>query len=88
MSRAQDPAAAERALARKTWPVHAFRLGREPGEDLSASTTAVERLEMIWPLTVDAWTLAGRIIPDYPRHEAPIRVIHGIRNQSSEGEPG
>ncbi|HYG65401.1 MAG TPA: hypothetical protein VEL74_22660 [Thermoanaerobaculia bacterium] len=55
---------------------------------MSANTTAVERLEMIWPLTVDAWALAGRIIPDYPRHEAPIRVIHGhIRKQSREGEP-
>jgi len=78
----------ERASARRAWPVCAFRLGSEPSEDLSANTTAVERLEMIWPLTVDAWALAGRIIPDYPRHEAPIRVIHGhIRKQSREGEP-
>jgi hypothetical protein len=89
MNRARTPAAAERASARKSWPVRAFRLGNEPGEDLSAGTTAAERLEMIWPLTVDAWALAGRTIPNYPRHEAPIRVIHGyIRQQSDKGEPG
>ena len=87
MSRVQDSAAAERASARRAWPVRAFRLGNEPNEDLSASTTAVERLEMIWPLTVDAWALSGRTIPDYARHEAPIRVIHGyVRRQAGEGE--
>lgn len=89
MSRDHDSTAAERAAARRTWPVRAFRLGREPSEDLSFSTTALERLEMIWPLTVDAWALAGQAIPDYPRHQAPIRVIRGyIRRQSGEGEPG
>jgi hypothetical protein len=70
-----------RAAARRSWPIHVYPLGQEPGDDLSATTTAAARLEMMWPLAVDAWTSAGLPIPDYPRHEAPIRVI-----RRSEGE--
>jgi hypothetical protein len=66
---------ATRAEARRSWPIRKFRLGEEPGEDLSATTTAKERLEMMWPMTVDAWTLAGKKIPDYPRNKTPVRVI-------------
>ena len=31
---------------------------------------------MMWPLAREAWTLAGRAIPDYPRHAMPVRIIH------------
>ena len=31
---------------------------------------------MMWPLAREAWTLAGRAIPDYPRHGMPVRIIH------------
>lgn len=34
-----------RAAARRSWPVRKFRLGEEPDEDLSATTTAKERLD-------------------------------------------
>jgi hypothetical protein len=71
-----------RAAARRSWPVRKFRLGEEPDEDLSATTTAKERLEMMWPLAVDAWTLAGREIPDYPREQAPVRVIRRGKEDS------
>ena len=66
---------AARAEARRSWPIREFRLGEEPDDDLSETTTAKERLEMMWPMTVDAWTLAGKQIPDYPRDKAPVRVI-------------
>ena len=66
---------ATRAEARRSWPIRKFRLGEEPDDDLSDTTTAKERLEMMWPMTVDAWTLAGKEIPDYPRDKAPVRVI-------------
>lgn len=66
---------AARAAARRAWPVRKFRLGEEPSEDLSATTSAKERLEMMWPLAVDAWALAGRKIPDYPREETPARLL-------------
>ena len=64
-----------RRAARAHWPVRKFRLGAEPGPDLSATTTAEERLAMMWPLAREAWILAGRSIPDYPRNRTPIRVI-------------
>ncbi len=64
-----------RAAARRSWPVRIYRLGEEPDDDLSASTTAAQRIEMMWPLTLDAWSSAGLSIPDYPREKAPVRVI-------------
>lgn len=72
-----------RAAARKSWPVRVYRLGEEPDEDLSATTTATERLEMMWPLAVDAWASSGRPIPDYPRDQAPIRILRRSSERSS-----
>ena len=69
-----DSAREARRAARARWPVRTFRLGAEPGPDLSA-TTAEERVAMMWPLACDAWAFAGRAIPDYPRNRTPIRVI-------------
>jgi len=57
------------------WPVRAFRLGEEPGDDLSASTTVAERLEMVWTLRDRMWELTGRSLPSYRRAEIPVRVI-------------
>jgi hypothetical protein len=64
-----------RAAARKSWPIRKHRLGEEPSDDLRDSTTAEERLQMMWQLAVDAWSLANRPIPDYNRNEAPIRKL-------------
>jgi hypothetical protein len=88
MARDLDSELVARSSARGSWPIRAHRLGEEPEDDFATTTTAAERLAMIWPLTVDAWTLAGRLIPDYPRSEAPVRVIRsGIRGtQEDEGE--
>ena len=70
---------AERRGARRTWPVRVFRLGNEPGDDLTDSTSPEERLAMMWPLTVDAWTTAGRTLPEYSRDQMPGRVIRADR---------
>ena len=70
-----DSAREARRVARAQWQVRKFRLEDEPGPDLSATTTADERLAMMWPLARDAWALAGRAIPDYPRDRTPVRVI-------------
>jgi hypothetical protein len=80
---------AARAALRRTWPVRAWPLGQEPGEDLSAFTTAAERLAMMWPLALDAWASAGQPVPDYPRRLAPIRVLHRAARdpQSGRREP-
>ena len=55
--------------------VRIFPLGQEPGDDLSATTTAAERLAMVWPLSLEAWTLSGRPMPSYQRHDMPVRVV-------------
>lgn len=83
---AVDPDVQERAEARATWQVRKVRLGEEPSEDLSATTTAAERLAMMWRLAQDAWAMAGRPIPDYRREEMPIvkRRLHDPPADGSE----
>ena len=75
MSNSRDEEARRRCEARAAWPIRRFDLANEPVDDLRATTTAGERLAMVWPLAVQAWRLAGREIPDYERSEAPGRVI-------------
>lgn len=58
---------------RGSWPVRRHRLGLEPSDDLSDSTTAERRLEMMWPLALEAWALSGQPLPEYARHKAPVR---------------
>jgi hypothetical protein len=55
--------------------VRIFPLGQEPGDDLSASTTATERLAMLWALSQEAWAFTGSAIPGYARHETPIKIV-------------
>ena len=78
-----DSAAEARRAARARWPGRKFRLEDAPGPDLSATTTAQQRLAMMWPLACEAWSLAGRAIPDYPRERMPVRVI-----RPAGGDPG
>jgi hypothetical protein len=85
MDESSDAARAERATLRKKWPIRVVRLGEEPPDDLTATTTAAERLAMMWPLALDAWASTGRPLPDYPRHQAPVRVL---RRSSREGRQG
>jgi len=74
MSVPLDEQAAARAAARASWPVRRCALGEEPSDDLSASTSAEERLAMMWPLAVEAWTLAGRSTEARPRDRMPVTV--------------
>ena len=71
---------------RADWPVRRFSLGAEPGDDLSGSTTAEERLAMLWPLTLEAWALAGLPIPSYTRAAAPVSR-RKLRGRSGESAP-
>jgi hypothetical protein len=57
---------------RGAWPVQRFRLGDEPGDDLSNTTSAAERVAMVWRLTLDAWASSGRTLPEYSREHTPI----------------
>lgn len=77
-----------RAAARRDWPISIYRLGEEPGDDLSATTTAEERIAMVWPLTLEAWRVAGLEIPTYERSEAPIRIIRPFPPRKPEDDEG
>ena len=58
---------------RESWPVRKYRLGEEPSDDLSDTTTPEERLAMMWSLALEAWMLTGKPLPDYDRAATPIR---------------
>lgn len=66
--------AAERR-ARATLTVTTPRASRPP-----SAPTPAERLAMMWPLSVEAWLLSGRPLPEYRREEMPGRVLR-------DGEP-
>ncbi len=55
-----------------------YRLGEEPRDDLSLTTSIEERLEMVETLSVEAWALSGRPFPSYARDETPVmlRPLH------------
>lgn len=71
MSEPIDPAPPRR----RAWPVRIYRLGEEPGEDLSGVTTPAERIAMVWELSVRMWELTGQSLPTYTRGSMPGRVI-------------
>ncbi len=56
------------------WSARVYRLGEEPGDDLSALTTPEQRLEMVAVLTRRMWELTGRPVPSYERAAMPGRV--------------
>ena len=60
---------------RLEWPVRKFALGDEPGDNLSSTTTPAERLQMMWPLAQEAWSIAGWSLPEYSRSETPVKVL-------------
>lgn len=55
--------------------VRVFRLGEEPGDDLSDSTTPEERIEMVVTLTRRMVELGAFQSTTYTRSQMPVRVI-------------
>jgi len=55
--------------------VRKVRLDGGPGDDLSDTTTAEERIAMMWPLATEAWSLTGQPMPEYERKDTPVRLI-------------
>ena len=64
----------ERRHRRAAWPIRQFPLGEEPGDDLSAVTTAEERLEMMWVLALDAFSPRSSWTPAPPRADWVVKV--------------
>jgi len=56
-------------------PARIRRLGDPETEDLSATTTVAERLEMVSVLSRRMWELTGRPFPAYARDEMPSRIV-------------
>lgn len=71
---AEDRAARRREQAR-AWPVRRYALGQEPALDPDDTSSAEQRVAMMWPLAVQMWTLAGIELPQYDRERAPGRLI-------------
>lgn len=71
-----------RRLARQNWPVRKYRLGEEPSDDLSGSTTVQQRIAMMWPLAAEAWEVAGLPIPTYGRRETPVVKSFRVQGRS------
>ena len=70
-----EGARARRERRLQSLAIRRYALGEEPSDDLSDVTTAAERLAMMWPLAVRAWTLAGRTLPQYTRATIPTRIV-------------
>ena len=64
-----------RAAGRGDWPVSRYRLGEDPGDDLSDVTNAAERIAMMWMLAESGWKIAGRELPSYDRGNIPARLF-------------
>lgn len=56
-------------------PIRVLRLGAEPPDDVTATTTAEERLALVWALSQRLWALTGQRTTTGPRDRLPIRVI-------------
>jgi hypothetical protein len=70
-----DGAAERRRVERARWSIVRHRLDEEPIDDLSAVTTAVERIAMMWTLAQTAWAVAGLPLPTYDRRSLPGRLF-------------
>ena len=70
-SRSKEAERSARARARRDWPVRKLRLADDHGDDLSRETTAEERLAMMWPLAVEAWSLSGPAHAGLPTRRHP-----------------
>ncbi|MDZ4673079.1 MAG: hypothetical protein SGI84_01410 [Gemmatimonadota bacterium] len=64
-----------RHRVRKNLTARVHRLGEEPGDDLSATTSPEARLEMVTVLSARMWALTGLPTPEYSRAEMPGRVL-------------
>jgi hypothetical protein len=76
----------DRARRRRDWPIEVRELLDHGSDDLSATTTAEERLAMMWPLAVEAWRVANKAIPEYSREDTPSRIIRGYRRGDSRAD--
>ena len=56
------------------WPLRVYAIAAEPLRDPLDRSTVDERVAAVWPLTREAWAVAGKEIPSYQRSTAPGSV--------------
>ena len=67
-----------RARARSRWPGRLVRLD-DVAELERVEGTPAELIGLVTELTLAAWAMRGEPIPDYPRSEAPGRILRADR---------
>lgn len=55
--------------------VRIYKLGEEPGDDISAETTPEQRIAMVGLLTERMWMLQGSIPCPYTRATIPVKIV-------------
>jgi len=54
--------------------IRVTRLQDQGNDDLLSTTTAEERVAMMWQLAIDPWTfMATKLEPEFPRHV--VRIV-------------
>jgi len=71
----------QRRAARGTWRVVKTTLTAP--EQPQAPQSPAAALGMMWQLALDAWSMTGRPLPDYPRSRIPVRLAT-IQNKGTE----
>ena len=69
-SGAKDRAAMRCANAAR-WPLRVYAIDAEPHRAPLDRSTVDERVATVWPLTREAWAVAGKEIPSYQRSTSP-----------------
>ena len=57
--------------------VRVGKLADDDQDEYLKATTAAQRLEMIWELTVDAWAFKGESVDQLPLPRHIVRVLRG-----------
>jgi hypothetical protein len=64
---------------RSNYPVRRTRLNDQHGPSLRRSTTASERLQMVWPLTLGAWQFKEPLSDEPRLRRDVVRIVRGRR---------
>ena len=56
-------------------PVRRFRLGEETNDELTGSTTAEIRVEMVVTLSKRMLEVTGEMVPRYSPYQMPVQIV-------------
>jgi hypothetical protein len=62
-------------MDRSQYPFRVIRLSEPESPESMRELTAEQRLEMVWPLTLEAWRFMGKPVDDVPLRRDIVRVI-------------